>query len=95
MSWIGIVTVVTFCVVFVVTDMVACLPWPGEKGGFLDPAMQQRCNRIAPDLVTAAVYFSVISDFYILFIPLHMVPKMGLSRKKKVAVSFVFLTGLL
>lgn len=59
--------VITFCVVFVVVDIVACAPWPSEN--WLSQSLIDRCERIAVDLITAAVYISAITDFYILFIP--------------------------
>lgn len=95
MVWVGIVALVTFCIVFVIVDVVACSPWPSEKDGWLNPVFQDRCNRIVPDMITAGAYFSVITDFYILFIPLHQVPKLALSFQKKIGISFIFLTGLM
>lgn len=87
--------VITFCIAFVIIDLVACAPWPSENGNWLAPSLIDRCDRIAVDLVNAGAYFSVISDFYILFIPLHQVPKLGLSRKRMIGVSLIFLTGFL
>ncbi|KAI1211122.1 uncharacterized protein F4807DRAFT_466462 [Annulohypoxylon truncatum] len=95
MIWAGMAVVITFCVAFVIIDIVACAPWPSEHGNWLAPSLTDRCDNIAVDLVTAGAYFSVISDFYILFIPLHRVPKLGLSRRRKIGVSLIFLTGLL
>ncbi|KAI2464613.1 hypothetical protein F4781DRAFT_439417 [Annulohypoxylon bovei var. microspora] len=95
MIWAGMAVVITFCVAFVIIDLVACAPWPSENGNWLAPSLIDRCDRIAVDLVTAGAYFSVISDFYIFFIPLHQVPKLGLSRKRKIGVSLIFLTGFL
>lgn len=95
MVWAGLGVVITFCVAFIITDLVACSPWPSEHGGWIDPSMISRCDSIAPDLVTAGAYFSVITDFYLLFIPLHMVPKLKLSFRRKLGLSLIFLTGLL
>ncbi|KAK8124365.1 NAD(P)-binding protein [Apiospora kogelbergensis] len=95
MVWIGISLVVTFCVAYMVIDTVSCAPWPSEHGGWLDPGVTRRCSAIAPNLVTAGAYFSVLTDFYILAIPLQQVPKLRLSKRRKVGVSLVFLTGLL
>lgn len=95
MIWAGIVAVVTFTAFFIVVYLVACSPWPSEHGGWMDPSLLARCGSIAPNLVTAAVYFSVVGDLYVLFIPIHQMPSLKLSRKKKIGVSLVFLTGLL
>ncbi|XXG95640.1 hypothetical protein Hte_001908 [Hypoxylon texense] len=95
MIWVGMAVVITFCVVFVVIDLVACAPWPSEHGDWLAPSLLDRCDRIVVDLITAGAYFSVITDFYILFIPLHQIPKLGLSRKRKIGITLIFLTGFL
>jgi hypothetical protein len=95
MIWAGMAAIVTFCIAFVVIDLVACSPWPSEHGGWLDPTLSARCNNVVPSMINGAVYFSIITDFYILLIPLHKVPKMGFTRNKRVGISFIFLTGLL
>ncbi|KAK8066134.1 hypothetical protein PG997_012881 [Apiospora hydei] len=94
MVWVGIALVTTFCVAYIIIDIVACAPWPSEHG-WLDPNTMKRCGAIAPKLVTAGAYFSVLTDFYILAIPLQQVPQLRLSKRRKVGLSFIFLTGLL
>ncbi|KAI1660722.1 hypothetical protein F4813DRAFT_348130 [Daldinia decipiens] len=95
MVWAGISVVITFCVVNVVVPLVACSPWPSEHGDWIAPSLIDRCYPISINLRTAAAYFSVITDFYVWFIPLHQIPSLGLSPRRKVGVSLVFLTGLL
>ncbi|KAK8139431.1 hypothetical protein PG984_002811 [Apiospora sp. TS-2023a] len=95
MVWVGIGLMATFYVAYIIIVTVACSPWPSEHDGWLDQEMAQRCNDIAVRLILAAAYFSVLTDFYILAIPLHQVPQLRLSRKRKVGLSFIFLTGLL
>ncbi|KAI0852723.1 hypothetical protein F5Y00DRAFT_257982 [Daldinia vernicosa] len=95
MVWIGMAVVITFCVIFVVVDLVACAPWPSEHGDWIAPSLIDRCTRISVNLITAAAYFTVITDFYVLLIPLHQMPKLGLSPRRKLGVSIIFLTGLL
>ncbi|KAI3317211.1 hypothetical protein HD806DRAFT_515773 [Xylariaceae sp. AK1471] len=95
MIWIGMAVVITFCVVFVVIDLVACAPLPKEHGNWLAPSLQERCNGLSDNLVTVAVYFSVITDFYTLFIPLHQIPELKMSKQRKIGVSLLFLTGFL
>ncbi|KAK6957323.1 hypothetical protein Daesc_000106 [Daldinia eschscholtzii] len=91
----GMALVITFCVVFVIVDLVACAPWPSEHGDWIAPSLIDRCTRISVPLITAAAYFTVITDFYVLLIPLHQIPTLGLSPRRKVGVSIIFLTGLL
>ena len=95
MVWAGMVAVITFCAVFVIIDTVACTPLPSEHGDWLVPSLQERCEHIAVDLITAAACFSVVTDFYILIIPLHQVPKLSISKARKIGVSLIFLIGLL
>ncbi|CAJ2511163.1 Uu.00g067880.m01.CDS01 [Anthostomella pinea] len=95
MIWAGMAIVVTFGVVFVIVNLVACSPWPSEGGNWLAPSFLDRCNGISVDLITAAAYMNVITDFYILFIPLLQIPKLGLSLRRKIGISIIFSTGLL
>lgn len=94
MVWVGIALVVTFSIVYTILMPVACAPWPSESG-WDDQRMALRCNNIATPLGTARSYFSVLTDFYILIIPLHQVPQLRLSTRRKLGVSFIFLTGFM
>ncbi|KAI0479232.1 hypothetical protein GGR56DRAFT_665055 [Xylariaceae sp. FL0804] len=93
MAWIGIAVVVTFGVVFVLIDLISCAPWPSDHGNWLSPDITKRCGLIV-DLITAGAYFSVITDFYTLLIPLSRMPYLRVSRRKKTGLTLLFLTGL-
>ncbi|KAI0118252.1 hypothetical protein GGR51DRAFT_498611 [Nemania sp. FL0031] len=93
MVWVGMTVVISFCVVFVILDIIACAPSPGEHGNWVAPSLIDRCGRIAVPLITAAAYINVITDFYILFIPLHQVSKLRVSTRRKIGIGFIFLTG--
>ncbi|KAI3343369.1 hypothetical protein F4824DRAFT_485113 [Ustulina deusta] len=95
MIWFGMAVVILFCFAFVITDLIACAPWPFEHGNWLAPSLHKRCDSLSDNLVTVAVYFSVITDFYTLFIPLHQVPKLRMSKERKIGVSVLFMTGFL
>ncbi|KAF2730927.1 hypothetical protein EJ04DRAFT_579498 [Polyplosphaeria fusca] len=95
MVWVGMFAVISYCIAFVITDLVACVPRSDEAGGWVDPKLLARCNAIVPDFITAGAWFNVFTDFYILMIPLHMIPKLGLSRNRQIGVALIFLTGLL
>ncbi|KAK8042858.1 hypothetical protein PG994_013341 [Apiospora phragmitis] len=95
MVWAGLAVVVTFCIVFMIIEIVVCVPWPSEHDGFLDDRYFARCLTISPNLFLGGTYFSVIMDFYILFIPLLQVKNLVLNKKRKIGISFVFLTGLI
>ncbi len=87
--------VILFCFAFVLTDLIACAPLPFEHGNWLAPSLQKRCDSLSDNLVTVAAYFSVVTDFYTLFIPLHQVPKLRMSKERKIGVSVLFMTGFL
>ncbi|KAK8090431.1 hypothetical protein PG997_005392 [Apiospora hydei] len=95
MVWVGISLVATFGVAYIVIMPVACSPLPNEHDGWLDLGMATRCGTIGTNMTTARSYFSVLTDIYILIIPLHQVPQLRLSTKRKFGISFIFLTGLL
>ncbi|KAK7955974.1 uncharacterized protein PG986_005196 [Apiospora aurea] len=95
MIWAGLAVVIAFAIAYLITDMVTCVPWPGEHGGFLDETFQERCLYNSPRLLLAGCYFGVFTDFYIMFIPLSQVKDLGLPRKRKIGISFIFLTGLM
>ncbi|KAK8042898.1 hypothetical protein PG994_013381 [Apiospora phragmitis] len=92
MIWAGIVVVVAFYIAWLISYLVCAVP---GKGGYLDPGYQKQMANIPTKLITAAAYVSVFSDLYILFIPMHQIPNLGLSYKRKWGISFIFLTGLL
>ncbi|KAF2964590.1 hypothetical protein GQX73_g8972 [Xylaria multiplex] len=95
MVLVGMTVAISFCIVFVILDLIACAPLPGENGNWVAPSLIDRCNRIAVPLITAASYINVITDFYILFIPLHRVSKLRVSTRRKIGIGFIFLTGSL
>ncbi|KAK7926868.1 CFEM domain-containing protein [Apiospora marii] len=90
MVWAGITVVVLFCVAFVITYLITATP---GKGGFLDPGYRAQMSKIPNTLITVAAYVSVLTDIYTMIIPMHQIPKLGLSYKRKWGISFIFLTG--
>ncbi|KAI3325463.1 hypothetical protein HD806DRAFT_552739 [Xylariaceae sp. AK1471] len=95
MIWVGLVAVVGFCIAVIIGTLVLCIPRPGDLDTFRLITVPQRCFFNIPKVTTAGTVFSVISDFYILFIPIHILPSLKLSRKRKAAVGSVFLLGFL
>ncbi|KAI1810611.1 hypothetical protein GGS20DRAFT_167985 [Poronia punctata] len=94
MIWAGMVAVVVFCVVVVFTTLGVCTP---ERPANLDIGsltVPRRCMKVLPTITTAGTIFSVITDIYILVIPIHIIPSLKLSRRRKAAVGSVFLLGL-
>ncbi|KAI8947537.1 hypothetical protein F4801DRAFT_582266 [Xylaria longipes] len=92
--WIGLIAVVGFGLAILIGTLILCYPLPGEpRNPGLPPMLPQRCNIEIPKLTTAGSVFSVVTDLYIFFIPIHLLPSLKLSRKRKAAVGSVFLLG--
>jgi len=87
----GLAVVLIFYVVFVISYLVTLLP---RDGDYLSKELMKRQGEAPARLTTAAAFMSVITDIYIMFIPLHQVPQLGLSYKRKWGISLIFLTGL-
>jgi hypothetical protein len=92
MVWAGIGVLLSFYVAWIIAYLVCAVP---GDGGYLDPAYQAQMADKPNKLVLAACYMSVISDVYILLIPMHQVPKLALSYKRKWGISLIFATGLM
>lgn len=82
--------VVFYIIGFFVTLLI-CLP----REALWNPYIRNiKClNAVAAELASAV--FNVVSDFAILILPISMVWKLQMQRKKKLAVSAVFATGVL
>jgi hypothetical protein len=93
MIWAGLVTVLSFTLAFLITVLVACVPRASDRGGWLSPTSIARCSPVSQSFTSAATIFSVITDFYVLSIPMHLLPTLKLSRRRKTAVSVIFITA--
>lgn len=78
-----------FCVLF---PIIACSPRKGETR-----LMSQSSSRCAQDKVLGYIIpvFNIISDHYLLFLPISVVWKLQMPTRKKIEVCAVFLTGTL
>ncbi|ERF68929.1 hypothetical protein EPUS_09506 [Endocarpon pusillum Z07020] len=85
--YVGIVTTLLNHVVGTIIAITICLP--------SDAVGYSRCSgRLHPlDVVINAI--NILSDFYILVLPLFVISKLHMQRAKKFGVSAVFLTGFL
>ncbi|KAI0441221.1 hypothetical protein F4803DRAFT_552306 [Xylaria telfairii] len=94
--WIGLAAVTGFGLAVLIGTLILCYPQPGESNSIASvPLLPQRCNAEIPNWTTAGSIFSVVTDFYIFLIPIHLLPSLKLSRKRKAAVGGVFLVGFL
>ncbi|KAJ8133118.1 hypothetical protein O1611_g506 [Lasiodiplodia mahajangana] len=86
MAWAGIVAITLFYGSYVIAYLVLCVPGLSTL---------PQCAKFTGQISLAHGIFSTITDFYILYIPLQMIPTLQLSKKRKLSVSTVFATGLL
>jgi hypothetical protein len=88
----GITLITLFYMACLLTETISCTPRLGET--WMEAASSKRCgNDITLGYVMAA--FNVLSDFYLLAIPIPVVWKLQLPLRQKVGVSAVFMTGFL
>lgn len=93
MIWAGLIAVIGFLLAFLIAALILCRPQAGQTTSKL--IIPKRCFNELPEFTTAGTIFSVVTDLYILFIPIHLLPSLKLSRKRKAAVAGVFLIGFL
>ncbi|KXX74197.1 Inducible T-cell costimulator, partial [Madurella mycetomatis] len=94
MIWLGIGICVLFYVICVVTALVNCLPI-NKSLPINDPTGSSACGQPQLNLALTQSVFSVITDFYVLTIPMSLVLGLHLPFGRKIGVSALFLTGLL
>ncbi|KAF2733903.1 hypothetical protein EJ04DRAFT_564760 [Polyplosphaeria fusca] len=86
MIWVGIVVTTAAYVAFTVSYTIISLPpqWS---------VLKYQPNILA--MVGVSGVFGIVSDFYILFIPMHLVIRLRLPLGKKLGVCGIFFTGFL
>ncbi|KAL9596411.1 MAG: hypothetical protein Q9179_004623 [Wetmoreana sp. 5 TL-2023] len=84
--------VVLFYMACLLVEVISCTPWPGQT--WLEASLSKRCGRdLVLGYVMAAV--NVVSDFYLLAIPIPVVWNLQMPLKRKIGVSAIFLTGFM
>ena len=90
--FLGITFIVLFYTACFLTEVISCTPRPEES--WIEALESKRCNKdLTLGYVMAA--FNVLSDFYLLGIPIPVVWKLQLPLRRKVGISAVFMTGFL
>lgn len=85
--YVGIVTTLLNHVVGTIIAITVCLP--------SDPVGYSQCaDRLNP-LDVAISVINILSDFYILILPLFVISRLHMQKAKKLGVGAVFLTGFL
>lgn len=93
--YIGACVITVFYIATTATLFALSTPPPGvslaeQFASFLGPS-----NSGVMDTVLAVGYFNLISDFYILLLPISGVIRMQLPKRRKIGVILIFMTGLL
>ena len=87
--WAGLIAITT-----IVLDLAYCMPRVGES--FSSVSSISRCHgtRIEGAIVVRGAFIMAL-DFYIFLLPLPLLWRLQLATKKKAAITFVFMTGLM
>ena len=85
--YIGIITTLLNHIVGTVLAITLCIP--------SDPLGYSKCSSRLDPLDVVISVINIISDFYILFLPLLVISKLQMRRNKKIGVGAVFCTGFL
>jgi hypothetical protein len=100
MIWAGITTIVVFYIVTIIINIRFCLP-TSMTAPVPDPEEWRKkleastCSQPVYNLNAAVGLFGVMSDIYVLIIPVSMVFRLRLPRNRKLGIQAIFLTGLL
>lgn len=69
-----------------------CAPFSGQ--GWADVAVYARCSRFLPFAIVQGT-LNVVTDFWMLYIPLPIIWNLKMHRNKKLWIGGIFLTGIL
>ncbi|KAF3015967.1 hypothetical protein E8E14_012804 [Neopestalotiopsis sp. 37M] len=97
--WIGVTLVVIVYSGCIIATSVFCRSsqWPKTVSApeFLILQSQSNCNRPQLDLAAGQGVFSTASDIYVLVLPVNLIWHLPLSRRRRVGICAILLTGLL
>ncbi|KAL8913539.1 MAG: hypothetical protein Q9172_007261 [Xanthocarpia lactea] len=89
--WFGILFTGMFYIPAVFIPFTLCAPTKGET--WLERSMTPKCRNGAQDYGVAHGAINVLSDFYILIIPIPAVLSLKMPMEKKIGVIAIFMTG--
>jgi hypothetical protein len=99
LCWVGLVTTFIFYTINIIVQIVSCRPRGGtDRVSFLAGMASRECadsTAMIQRVSIATGIFGVISDFYILIIPLPAVLKLQIRKKQKLGVLLIFSSGVL
>ena len=91
--YIGIASIFTVYAGTTIVYGISCFPKPGKT--WLEAFSGPRCVAQTLNMTYIVGLFGIISDFYILSLPIPLILRMQLPRKEKIGVCALFMTGLL
>ncbi|KAK2591230.1 hypothetical protein QQS21_011072 [Conoideocrella luteorostrata] len=94
MIWFGIAFIVVSYATLLAVWIAYSVPGPNDSG-WGDPAFFTRVGQKTPGISVAFGVLGIVSDFYVISIPLTAISTLNLSSGKKIGVSALFATGLL
>ncbi|KAF2680026.1 hypothetical protein K458DRAFT_258050, partial [Lentithecium fluviatile CBS 122367] len=94
MIWIGVVFTTVFYVACSIATIVLFVPPKGRKNGWMSTRPDSMTEALLQILSIQGV-IGVVLDFYILFIPMHLVVGLHLPFSRKLSVCGVFFTGFI
>ncbi|KAJ2985612.1 hypothetical protein NUW58_g5436 [Xylaria curta] len=100
MIWAGIITIVVFYIVSIILNIRFCVPISmttpvPDRDEWAKKLAASSCSQPVYNLNAAVGLFGVVSDLYVLLIPVSMVYKLKIPRNRKIGILGIFLTGLL
>ncbi|KAI0429707.1 hypothetical protein F5Y09DRAFT_249438 [Xylaria sp. FL1042] len=98
--WIGVTTIVAFYTVSIIINICFCVPLSmttpvPDPDEWAKKLAASNCSQPVYNLNAAVGLFGVVSDLYVLIIPVSMVYSLRIPRNRKFGIMGIFLTGLL
>lgn len=91
--WIGIAAVIVFYMTDIIIYFAFCAPRDGDT--WLSKISSGTCRTVQIRTARSQGIFGLISDLYIIAIPIWKVSRLSIAPKRKAGIMVVFLTGLL
>lgn len=92
LCWIGIAITACFYISGLIVPFALCAPRDGKS--WLEMSLSTQCRNLQ-DYGIVQGTMNLVSDFYLLFIPIPAVLALQLPQKKKFGVIAIFMTGFL
>ena len=90
MIYLGITVITLIFISVIVVATTLCAPRHGEYWD--SPAVASRCGKEGVYAVIQGP-FNILIDFYILYLPIPILYKLQLQKKKKIGIMAIFMTG--